>query len=98
MTACFFKWILSDESWAIVIGVAAFCIGIWAWTKAFEDLSPRVNQREQPSSLQAEPSYGLPDEVGFSIRCPDWTIHRINPDCQRDDPHMIKDCGLWNEK
>jgi hypothetical protein len=54
-------------------------------------------KRLAPTSLAAEPSYpGLEREtICLSIRFPDWTTHLWHPECQRDDPHRVNDCGRF---
>jgi len=49
--------------------------------------------RDIPRNLQVEPPYPGLNTVCFSIRYPDWTIHRKSSRCGKDWPHKIDECG-----
>lgn len=46
--------------------------------------------REIPHSLDHEPIYPGLDTVVFSIRFPDWTIHKPSWRCDIECPHLAK--------
>lgn len=56
----------------------------------------RSGVRLTATNLQHEPPTGYMDEVVFSLRDPEMTVHFEHPDCCRDDPHPIAECGVWH--
>jgi hypothetical protein len=53
-------------------------------------------ERRTPTNLSAEPPYpGAEHVVMLSIRFPDWTGHLAHPDCPREEPHPVAECGVY---
>jgi hypothetical protein len=52
-----------------------------------------MKPRPEPTNLQTEPRYPGLHMCCFSIRFPEWTIHRKSKRCQIEEAHLIENCG-----
>lgn len=52
--------------------------------------------RPEPINLFAEPAYPEHETVLFPIDSPDWTAHFKHELCNKEYPHLIKDCGIFS--
>ena len=56
---------------------------------------------KKPDNCQVEPPYPLPPSahvVTFSIRAPDQVAHQKHSDCKEEYPHLISECGMFQEQ
>jgi hypothetical protein len=59
-------------------------------------VSEAIPERRVPRNLSAEPPYpGAEHVVCFSIRFPEMSAHLPHPDCQRCEPHLVAECGVY---
>lgn len=55
----------------------------------------------KPTSCRSEPPYPLPQSehvVIFSLRAPDHVAHRKHRDCNEEYPHLISECGMFEQE
>lgn len=52
-----------------------------------------MTPRESPKNCQTEPAYPNHATVAFSIRAPEFTVHRASERCGIEEPHEIARCG-----
>jgi len=53
--------------------------------------------RDAPTNLDCEPPYPSHATVVVSIRAPEMTAHFRTERCEREEPHLIAECGEFLE-
>ena len=54
-------------------------------------------KREIPNNCQHEPDYPLHDTVMISFKSPDYTAHKKHINCNKEYPHKISECKIFEQ-